>query len=331
MRCRVICCYFLLFLLSFLSCSNEDNDDFEELIICVDPDTIKCDSSDHDRVLTKDGFVVLKKDESIDFSIKKVSYWMNQITGDKSNQGGDCFKNVLCQFRADYSYLDFMDMKSKKPVATVSLATLGKSYHCNNADFSDIFYTVSDEFPLLYSSHQGKDARCILVDRINKNNGQYVVETVQRIDLPYEEEMPLQYTPDAIIDKDHDFLYVYTGNTITLTDFYIYQFRLPGVQEGDYLKLTKEDIICKWAIFEDPAYYKQGGMMKDGLLYIMEGVPKWNTDNILRIIDLKHFCYKTINLSKSFGVDWEPEDIFMYNDDFYITSMRSGIYHIILK
>lgn len=324
---KIISSLFLLLL--SLSCTPTENYELEDAV------TLKIQKDKNDSsISTINGDIankiLLSHVENMNMTIKGISLWMEQIAGEKSNQGADCFQNYLCQFRVDHTALDIMDMEKKKHVATIALSSLGSSYHCNNADFGDTFYSDSDEFPLLYSSHQGRNARCILVDRIFKEDGEYKMETIQRIDLPWEVDEPLGYTPDAIVDNENNCLYVYTGNTIPITDFYIYKFRLPTHTEGN-IKLSQEDILASWVINDCPSYYKQGGMVKDNILYIMEGVPGWQTDNILRIINLKDNIYTLINLSKDFYANWEPEDVFLYDNDFYIAANRSGVYHLKLE
>ena len=154
-----------------------------------------------------------------------------------------------------------------------------------------------------------------------------MLETVQRIDLPFEDEVPLQYTPDAVIDKKNGFIYVYTGNTIPITDFYIYQFRLPSIEDGEVVKLKEEDIISKWVVKDNPAYYKQGGIMRDGVLITLEGM----SDNKMRIIDLENHRYKLIDLKKDYGANWEPEDIFEIDDQLFMVSSGQGIYQVVLS
>ena len=277
-----------------------------------------------------DNKITLYQETTPSIEIMGIYRWMSQLGGEESNQGADAYGDLLCQFRADHSSLDIMDMRQKNHVATIPLQSLGSAYHCNNADFSNFFYKDSDEFPLLYSSHQGKDARCILVDRIYKVKEEYQLKTVQIIRIPYNLDEPLQYTPDAIIDEDNSFLYVYTGNTEPTTSLYIYKFRMPKFVEG-ITTLSENDIEAVWIISDNPPKYKQGGTIKDGIIYLMEGVPRWGADNILRVIDLQRGLYSIINLSKDFNVKWEPEDIFWYDDCLYAASNRSGIYQIKVK
>ncbi len=262
-----------------------------------------------------------------DFDIDGITQWMSNVQGTKSKQGADCYRNYLCQFSAGHSFLYITDLEVKKPVATVSLPSLGTDYHCNNADFSSVFYDDADPFPLLYSSQQGKTARCVLVDRIYYDGDEYKVETIQRIDIPFEIDIPLEYTPDVILDKDNDYLYVYAGNTLPITDFYIYKFRLPKVDEGD-MKLEEKDLLSSWVIIGNPSYYKQGGMISNNHLFVCEGVPGKNTDNKLRVVDLGSGSYKLFDLTEIFNAKWEPEDIFMYDNKLFVASSQSGVFQL---
>lgn len=336
--------FLCLCFLGVLSCSNGDEDDYtkedipdQDTIIVdkkdtliVNQDTIVVDKKDT-IIIEKDykdetPFIVLSEDESIDFNIEKVVYWMSQPRGFRSKQGADAYNGYLFQLQGGHSYVDILDIKNKAQIATVEIA-IYDIFHCNNADFSSSFYDKFDDFPLFYSSQQDRYARCVVADRITKQGDYYVFQTVQRINLPSSNNTPLLYTPDAVVDRENGYLYVYTGNTIPITDFYIYQFRLPKIDEGEVVQLSERDILSKWVIKGNPAYYKQGGMMKDGLLITLEGM----SDNKMRIIDLKNHRYKLIDLAKDYGAKWEPEDIFEVDGELFIASGATGIYKIELS
>lgn len=259
---------------------------------------------------------------------KKITKWMNYGDSHFSRQGADVYNGHCFFLGVNHTVLEVLDIEKKEIISNVALDALNSSFHCNNVDFSSFFYSVDDEYPLLYSSHQGRAARCILVERIRKEAGSYSLSLIQTIFLPIGEEKPLQYTPDAIVDKDNGFLYVYTGNTRPITDMFIYKFRLPQIQEGEVVELSMTDLLDCWTITGNPAYYKQGGTIKDDVLYLVEGVPGWNSDNILRIIDFKKNVYKLVNLTDLFNSTWEPEDVFFYENKLFVTSAGSGIFCI---
>ncbi len=268
--------------------------------------------------------------DSVGIEILGITNWMHNIPGTKYKQGTDCYKNFVCQFCAEHSSLYIFDIEKKELVTTVTLPALGSAYHCNNVDFSSTFYDETDPFPLLYSSHQGRDARCVLVDRIYYDGDDYKVETIQRIDIPFEIDLPLGYSPDVILDKDNNYLYVYAGNTRTITDFYIYKFRLPHWKKEN-VKLKGRDLLSSWVIKGNPSYYKQGGMVSNNVLYVVEGVPGLYTDNKLRVIDLDAGSYKVFNLTEMFDAKWEPEDVFMFDNKLFVASSQSGIFLLHLK
>ena len=300
---------------------------YSVFLICL---FTKCSSFDSDvSILTT---VTIEKKQLLyqefdDSVVSGITNWMPKVHDVKSVQGADCFKSYVCLFCADHSNLQILDMINKEQVSAISLPSLGSAYHCNNVDFSSTFYDENDFFPLLYSSHQGKNARCVLVDRLFMDGGKFKAKTIQRIDIPYEIDEALRFTPDALIDNQNKCLYVYTGNTIPITDFYIFKFRLPMITEGA-VRLTKEDIMSAWVIQDNPSYYKQGGIVKNNILYIMEGVPGWNTDNIMRVIDLNNETYTLFNLTELYNAVWEPEDIFIYDENLYVLSSGSGIFLI---
>lgn len=313
---RLLVFFFFFVSISLLSCTQADIED----IIIPDIDTAV-------PFFDSISIIQLNYDSSMMPHPSSVLYWMdNNSLGSGSKQGGDCYQNFFCQFKVNHEALDIYDLKSKSAITSVPMSSLGEAFHCNNADFGSSFFEEGDAFPLVYSSQQGQGARCLIVDRVCCVNGVNIIETIQKINLPFEEVVPLQYTPDAIIDKENGYIYVYAGNTIPITDLYIYKFRLPSISEGKIVQLKKDDILAAWAIYGDPAYYKQGATIHGDFIYILEGVPGWNADAILRVIDLNYNCYKCINLSKSFNIRWEPEDVFFYNDSLFIASNGSGIY-----
>ena len=53
----------------------------------------------------------------------------------------------------------------------------------------------------------------------------------------------------------------WNNSMLQIGDFYIYQFRLPSIEDGEVVKLKEEDIISKWVVKDNPAYYKQGGLV----------------------------------------------------------------------
>lgn len=329
---------FMLCLLAVLSCSNGEQDDMiiepvvkQDTIIVdkkdtlsVDGDTIVVDKKD--TIIIEKDFIVLKEDNSLDFHIERVEYWMKQPRGMRGKQGADAYNGLLFQFQVGHSVLDILDVKSKEIITTVEM-DYDSNYHCNNADFGNTFYDADDEIPLFYSSQQGRYAQCIVVDRITKQNGNYKLQTVQRIDLPREKEIPLQYTPDAVIDKKNGFIYVYAGNTIPITDFYIYKFRLPEIVEGEVVQLRREEIISKWMISGNPAFYKQGGAIIGHFLITLEGM----SNNKIRVIDLENNRYKLIDMTADYGAKWEPEDIFIVDGELFVASGGTGIYKIVLS
>ncbi len=332
----------LLCLLALLSCSNREQEDIviehiieqdtvivdkKDTVIVNEKDTIIIDKKDTIIIErdsnTKKEYIILNKDETINFNIKQVTYWMRQPRATRGKQGGDVYNGFFCQFEGGHSVLDIIDIKNKQNIATIEL-DYNDNYHCNNADFSNTFYDINDEFPLLYSSQQDRYARCIIVDRLVKRNDNYTLETIQRIDLPFEQEEPLQHYPDAVIDNMNGFLYVYAGRS---SDFYIYKFRLPKIEEGEVVKLTEEDVLARWVFGDNPARYRQGGKIIGNFLIILEG----KSDNKMRIIDLDNHRYKLINLTSDFGAKWEPEDIFEIDGEIFVASGGTGIYKIELS
>ena len=290
----------------------------------IEQDTIIVDKNDKkDTIIIANDFIVLKEDSSLDFHIEKVEYWMKQPRGIRGKQGGDAYNGLFCQFEGGHSILDILDINNKQHITTLELE-YNSDYHCNNADFSNTFYDLQDEFPLLYSSQQDRYARCIIVDRIVKRDGNYDLETVQKIYLPYDKEEPLQHYPDAVLDNENRFIYVYAGRSV---EFCLYKFRLPKIEEGEVVQLREEDILSRWAIFDNPARYRQGSKMIGDFIITLEG----RNDIKMRIIDLENHRDKLIDLKSDLGAKWEPEDIFVIDGEIFMASGATGIYKIELS
>jgi hypothetical protein len=71
----------------------------------------------------------------------------------------------------------------------------------------------------------------------------------------------------------------------------------------------------------------QGAIYKDGIIYIVQGVPGWKEQVYLTIVDFdkKEVC--SINLTEK-GFKKEPEGICFYKDTLICATNRGGIFSL---
>ena len=190
--------------------------------------------------------------------------------------------------------------------------------HANNANFSNIFYDSSDEYPLLFVSRCDKiGGRECLIYRIQNING---VWTGTHINSIFTDLNPNNWGDSWTIDNKHGYIYHYItlygdymikdGNKCRMTGW-----RLPSRDEiisGNNITLLGADSITS---FDFDYCVLQGACVNNGLIYLMAhngGDPTlhpfgiWVFDPILgRRISIVPHQRK------------EPEGIAIYNEKLY--------------
>jgi hypothetical protein len=309
---------FFFFLLVLLSCSNTPQED--DMLIIIQPTT--------DEV--EDSLTVGEKEEesSVKLVIDSIVYKFSQVAaGDL--QGADCYDGVMFQFCDMFSYASCYDMETYKRLSLFKTPSVS-SYHCNNADFSNIFYDENDRFPLLYISQFRDNDRCVIVCRIIQEGMKFTIRVVQKIQLPMDHSIIGYYT-DAVLDNENGFMYVYSYNSTKYNSISLHKFKMPEFREDETVVLTNDDIIESF----NNGYCKhpQGAKIKDGLLYMVEGVPNWGTEVYLRVTNLENKSHARVSFSKMQTEKiWEPEDIFFYNDELYCASnFCKGVYKMSIR
>lgn len=317
----------LLFLL--ISCSG-DNDFVEEINTLYEETTkIVYDTIFHTRIDSAGNEIVdtiiTPHTESVrnDLNIVVDSMvYQFVVQGPGSMQGADCYKNKLFQFCNGFHWGSCYDMSNGKRLALFKFAggPEGASYHCNNADFSNYFYSEEDELPLIYVSQSGP--KHVSVCRLIRTQKSYDLEIVQTIVLKD------LYSPDAVIDKENGYIYGYVYyNDKRLR---LYKYKIPDYTISEEVVLTNDELLEILDLGH--VTYRQGATIKDGLLYMVEGVPSWGTDIYLRIVNIKNGSYSRISLTKACGFYQEAEDIFFYNGELYCaTNYGNGVYKIYLR
>lgn len=309
---------FFVFLLILLSCSNTSEED--DMLIIIQPTTDEVEDSL--TVGEKEG------ESSAKLVIDSIVYKFSQVAaGDL--QGADCYDGVMFQFCDKFSYASCYDMETYKRLSFFKTPSVS-SYHCNNADFSNIFYDENDRFPLLYISQFRNNDRCVIVCRITQEKNVYSIRVVQKIQLPMDHSIIGYYT-DAVLDNENGFMYVYSYNSTKYNSISIHKFKIPEFREDETVVLTNDDIIESFN--NGFCRHPQGAIIKNGLLYMVEGVPNWGTEVYLRVTNLKNKSHARVSFSKmQTDRTWEPEDIFFYNDELYCASnFCQGVYKMSIR
>lgn len=328
MRKSALLLFFLTITTTFISCGD---DFFEEEIIYQNDSIIYTnDSINHSNKETPGDTTIIdttRTDTTTNTPntnkdyvyIQEITKYMNQSSGGVSVQGADCYGDYLFQFQDKNAAVYIYNLKEKKYLGKVSLKP-NNNNHCNNTSFSRIFYQEGDEFPLIYVSGSGSGTyNQVQVYRITRSGSSFSLEQVQEIILPKASSANNLYWTGAILDNDNNYMYIY-GN---MNGAQIVRFNIPEAHQAS-VSLNDKDILEQFTL--DKFTHQQGANIKDGLLYVFDGVPAWGDTNYLRIIDLKNKkeLAKINIMEKGFKV--EPEGTFFYKKELYCASNNSGIY-----
>lgn len=256
-------------------------------------------------------------------SISGFSKYMNQ-TGGGNVQGAAAYGDYLFQFQDHNAAVLIYNLAKKCFIKKITL-TPNNNNHCNQASFSDIFYEEKDIFPLLYvsGSSQGTYSH-VQVYRITFEEDSIEIGQIQEIILPKKtNDNWVSYTC-SIIDNENHYLYAYASNASTR----IIKFNIPDFHQ-ETVKLYDNDIL-DFTLLEH-IDHQQGGIIRNGIFYMIFGVPGWGDTVWLRLFNLETKTeIARYNLSEK-DFKGEPESIFFYNNELYAVTNNAGIFKIILK
>ena len=250
----------------------------------------------------------------------KISKYMNQSSSG-SVQGAAAYGNYLFQFQDHNEALYVYDLSRKSFIKKIELIP-NSNNHCNQASFSNIFFSKEDLFPLLYVSGARSAAyNRIQVYRITGEKENIDIQQIQEIILPKKTDENWVSWTCSILDNENHYLYAYASNASTR----LIKFEIPDFHQ-ETVNLTDADILEFIPI--EHIDHQQGGIIKNGVFYMIYGVPGWGDQVWLRLFNLetKNEIVR-FNLSKK-KFKGEPEGIFFYNNELYCATNNSGIYKI---
>ena len=211
--------------------------------------------------------------------------------------------------------------------------------HANEVCFGKEFYNSDSQFPLLYVSQvrdSGPSAGIkggamvydLQYDSVNKVYTPVLVQVI----IPDTTDTKLmsvwgKYTPNYIVDYDHEAIYVLnypketwydlTGNT------YLCKFALPKISDGAVITLTYNDLLEHYEL--PNCYGLQMSFYYGGKLYISGGFDGLYNTKVIRVWDLTSKCDTTkIDLSRV--LTEEPQFIGLYGNRFlWYSAGTSGL------
>lgn len=254
-------------------------------------------------------------------------YYMSfKITSSNSVQGGAVYGDYYIQFTDKQSNFTVIDLKNRKVVQDTALTPVD-TYHCNNVNFSDIFYDENDVFPLLYVSMENIAEHKVLVYRLVGNVGEITLQLIQTITFDAPESCNVYY-PNACIDTDNGLLIQigYTTNSYQKSDtnkIIFNTFNLPSLSNSNVSLPDNEKIDS----FTLPSLHAtQGSFVLDGKIYQVYGITdeKW-----IKVIDISTGKIVTsIDLNNQNTIIGEQETLFVWNNELYTVGINKCIYKL---
>ncbi len=266
------------------------------------------------------------------FGVATISVYSNNSRG---NQSAAIFGDYVCLVTDRLSTIHLYNIKTKSYLckktfeAKKDLTPGGYTlYHCNQMTFGVDYYTPDDPFPLIYISQRCRsDYRCFVeVYRIiphkkdtENDYSSMDAQLVQTIYFPAMNYNNSMGNVNCTIDAKERLMYTYSRNNNKNEDNYgkckISCFPIPNVSQN-IVYLEGPDIQDSFMI-NCSAVNMQGGCINDGLLYIGQGFS--SAGIYLNIVDLKkRKLIQRIDLLNDYGIKWEPEGCFYYNNNVMI-------------
>ena len=254
-------------------------------------------------------------------------YYMSfTIASSNSIQGGAVYGDYYIQFTDKQSSFTIIDLKNRKVVQDTALTPVD-TYHCNNVNFSDVFYSNDDLFPLVYVSMENIAEHKVLVYRLVGNIGEITLQLIQTITFDAPESCNVYY-PNACLDNENGLLIQmgYTTNSYQKSDtnkiiFNI--FNLPSLSNSN-VSLPDNEKIDNFTL--PSLHATQGSFVLDGKIYQVYGISgeKW-----IKVIDISTGKIVTsIDLNNQNTIIGEQETLFVWNNELYTVGINKCIYKL---
>lgn len=216
--------------------------------------------------------------------------------------------------------------------------TLSSIYHCNQCNFSTLYYDANDPFPILYVSVKEQtsgqyNGRCsieayrIIATMQDDEYTSFDFVKVQTIYLPLPTEDNSMNDAGVAIDRDRNRMVIYSKVSVNGYWFAtkITEFNIPSLS-NNVVDLTDAQRLIHYNINAE-SRAAQGGVIHNCKLYYGRGYA--NVGHIeLDAIDLiSKSLLADIDLYAN-GFTAEPEGAFIYNDELYISTNNNAIFKV---
>lgn len=247
-------------------------------------------------------------------------------------QGGTAYGGYYFQFTNYHASMSVYSLVTNTLHSTIAMTSVTTD-HCNTACFGNTFYDVADQFPLLYTSgSQTATYNHIQVWRIQLINDVFSITQVQEITLPTGTAGDSWNWGQAYLDNDaYGFSFLWYA-TMMSKGIYFRRFNTPPIFDGggnviSQITLTEADVKDT---FEGVGMRnQQGGVVRNGILYLFDGVPAFGTGTQLYIYDLwNKGLLNIIDIYNGLGITTEFEGCGIYNDTLIANTNGGGIFAI---
>lgn len=235
-------------------------------------------------------------------------------------QDSACYAGNLITFNST-GYYKMYTMNNDLLKASTALDQVATyAPHANSVCFGTEKYDAGDTYPLLYVNAYNTAGL--------PQGACYVYRLLNNMSTSLKQQILINFTSDPIwagdgssvrpygnfiVDTDNNKLYVYVMiDSLNVTRFF--KFDLPELSDGAIVRLEKTDIIEYFDI--EWMYYMQGACYFNGKIYASCGFT--SADCKLYVIDLA--TKKVTSVVPLGGFVGEPETVFVYNDELYLSS-----------
>ena len=265
-----------------------------------------------------------------------ITSWMSMSV---AHQSGASFGNYYFMLTNLMANVYVYNLASKTRIFTwTNPETLSSIHHCNQCDFSTLYYDANDPFPILYVSVKEQtsgqyNGRCsieayrITATMQDDEYTSFDFVKVQTIYLPLPTEENSMNDADVAIDRDRKRMVIYSK--VSVNGYWlatkITEFNIPSTA-NEIVDLTDAQRLIHYNINAD-SRAAQGGVIHNCKLYYGRGYA--NAGHIeLDAIDLISKCLLAdIDLYGN-GFTAEPEGAFIYNDELYISTNNNAIFKV---
>ena len=228
-------------------------------------------------------------------------------------QGGDSWGSYFFQFTNNNAAVRIYDLATKNLVQTINIPKAQQGFvsncHCNTVCFGTEYYDVNDFFPLLYVStgYAADDYTGALVYRITQVKGVFSITLVQTIKFPVDKTSWTEFVPAG------DFAYLcYTSERV------IFKVPMPKLKDGNTI-ISRESAVETFQFTPQPDWMRssrnQDRLFYQGKIVFVSGVPQSGEASVFVILDLENRERERIVNFKDYGLNDEPESIFVWMGD----------------